>query len=193
MNDMPTAVVATDCSIPDKKMMCKKRVTFNEDEQVYEIEHVRSSMSRRRRKQVWYSDDEFLVLRDERQKELAEVYQCQDGFDIFAYRGLELVDYRCKMTRMKQTRMARHAVLSKQAEGVYDPIAISESYQSIAKSSTNKALHIASIDREAVVEYLSSTCAEIETLNCAEAEKKHQKGNRMFGTKSLKKMMLRVL
>ena len=151
------------------------------------IEHTRfiesvKELSKKEKDKRWVSAEVFHDLKAE-SRVILDTLKRSDSFDIFMYRGLEMVDPEATTRRQRRNTDAIGAVLIEQREqrqkGKRNPKSIRKVYKKLVTDSMKEALENAYVDKKAVQEYLSTAIEEVNQ------EHREQKTNRKPAKKSI--------
>jgi len=137
-----------------------RRVTFQDGSgTIHRVENA-SRMSKREKRKRWVSGKDFVESKQNCIKEV-QILQMAEDRDIFAYRGLEMVDPDAISKRRIHHRAAISAVLNTQDKqrlnGKCKPKEIRKIYKAVVTPSVREAFENAYLDRKAVVSYLGVT------------------------------------
>ena len=175
-----------------------KRVTTH----VYPIPNARK-LTKKEKSKMWLSTEEFLMIRDNCHDEI-EILDDAEEFDIFKFRGLEMVARDAK--GIKQVQESIYSVLKEQQKQrtefqgmqVYKPKSIRKVYKELTAESSRAALENAYIDQMAIKEYVQNTEEDLKKEMIAQLEKQRQEASKKlakrssFGQKQLMKSVKQV-
>ena len=155
-------------------------------------------LSRREKAKIWLSNDEFQICREQCKREI-KLLEAENKFDIFKFRGLEMIDSETSSVRQKISSLSVGIVIKEQcmqrSQGINDPKAIKKAYQKVTSDNMRKALENAFIDHKSVTEYLSTTQDELEQQYRLPKEKhlpaKSLSRGGVFRSKSFSSLLLR--
>lgn len=154
-----------------------RKVHFDEAKVVVQVEN-RKSLSNKERKRRWFSNDQFSRVKNECHQEL-EILKNSESADIFAYRGMEMIDPEAVVRRQRRHTNSISAVLIEQREqrsktlasstsdiqqldkSPCNPKAIRKVYKRVVTDSIREALENAYIDKKAVQDYMSNAEEEV--------------------------------
>ena len=163
-------------SLVDKKA---SSVSFNSaQDEIHEIPSA-INLSKREKLVRWRSDNEFAACIYSCKREIHRLYIAP--YDIFQFRGLELVDPDTCMARQKRYMQEVSAVKREQQhqkqQGICDANGIQTALTSQVsfERAMKKALDNAFVDNMAVKEYLADAMLELEAEYKAQKEKEAKK------------------
>jgi hypothetical protein len=140
------------------------RVSFQEGHETRMLENA-TALSKKERLKRWVSAQEFTQFKQDSMKMLKEISRSGNG-DIFAYRGLEMVDPAATAKRQRHNTNSVSAVLIAQREqkqkGKAKPKELRKAYKETVTESMKEAVENAYIDSKAVKDYLANAMEEVE-------------------------------
>ena len=162
-------------SLDSQQEQQRKSVSFGRNVTVHVlVVPNQKKLGRKEKSKLWLSSEEFLMIRDNCLDEI-DILDDAEEFDIFRFRGLEMVARDAK--GMRQVQDSIHGVLNEQqvqrqtGDGTMRPKSIRKVYKELTVESSHAALENAYIDQMAVKDYLQNTESELRQ----EMEERHKK------------------